>query len=230
MLPCAQKPAQEMDPEQTVITECFGWLVLPSNPSSARLLEKKQQHLCPALGMSAELAPRPGNKGASQAPGALPACRARSQATAAGPGSAPRPPCLRLRKQFLPRRQGRAGEWKITAGFFLKGKALRWWRRLGCSPLASPALGELFVPCEKGCSASGALRGVRRGRFRLHGISAACRDKKRESRKLSRREEGMGSAARDGRGKEPAAAFLNRFSPQPQTWRLDAVQLTLAES
>lgn len=27
-----------------------------------------------------------------------------------------------LHKQFLPRRQERAGQWKITAGFFLKGE------------------------------------------------------------------------------------------------------------
>lgn len=30
--------------------------------------------------------------------------------------------CFGLRKQFLPRRQEQAGQWKITAGFLLKGK------------------------------------------------------------------------------------------------------------
>lgn len=47
-----------------------------------------------------------------------------TQATAAGSVLAPRPRRSGLHKQFLPRRQERAGRWKITAGFFLKGENL----------------------------------------------------------------------------------------------------------
>lgn len=82
-----------------------------------------------------------------------------------------------LRKQFLPRRQERAGRWKITAGFFLKGENLL-------------SRGRLV------CSASAARWGVNKGGWRSHDISTS-----RGGRNVKQRaEQQQGGRAARGRG------------------------------